>query len=67
MNISFLSFGGEAGGDVPFFSPTAESFGVSARIRSGMVWGGPEGRFHEGFSRVPPGVHHSTRVPPGFH
>ena len=50
------------------FSPTAESFGVSAQIGSGVVRGGPEVRFHEGSTRVPPGFHQgSTRVPPGFH
>ena len=57
------------------FSPTAESFGVSAQIGSGVVRGGPEVRFHDvppgfhqGSRRVPPGFHHgSTRVPPGFH
>ena len=37
------------------FSPTAESFGVSAQIGSGVVRGGPEVRFHEGSTRVPPG------------
>ena len=62
-----------------FFSPTAESFGVSAQIGSGVVRGGPEVRFlkssarvppgfHQVFTRVPPGFHQgSTRVPPGFH
>ena len=50
------------------FSPTAESFGVSAQIGSGVVRGGPEVRFHEGSTRVPRGFHHSsTRVPPEFH
>ena len=38
-----------------FFPPTAESFGVSAQIGSGVVRGGPEVRFHEGSTRVPPG------------
>ena len=38
-----------------FFSPTAESFGVSAQIGSGVVRGGPQVRFHEGSTRVPPG------------
>ena len=53
---------------VPFYSPTAESFGVSAQIGSGVVRGGPEVRFHEGSTRVPPGFHQgSSRVPPGFH
>ena len=47
------------------YSPTAESFGVSAQIGSGVVRGGPEVRFHEGAST---GFHQSfTRVPPGFH
>ena len=41
------------------FSPTAESFGVSAQIGSGVVRGGPEVRFHEGSTRVPRG---STRA-----
>ena len=51
-----------------FFSPTAGSFGVSAQIGSGVVRGGPEVRFHEGSTRVPPGFHRgSTGVPPGFH
>ena len=35
-----------------YFSPTAESFGVSAQIGSGVVRGGPEVRFHEGSTRV---------------
>ena len=53
-------------------SPTAESFGVSAQIGSGVVRGNPELRFHQGSTRgstkVPPGFHQgSTRVPPGFH
>ena len=43
-------------------SPTAESFGVSAQIGSGVVRGGPEVRFHKGSTRVPQG---STRVPRG--
>ena len=38
------------------FSPTADSFGVSAHIGSGVVWGGPEVRFHEGSTRVPLGL-----------
>ena len=47
---------------------TAESFGVSAQIGSGVVRGGPEVRFHEGSTRVPRGFHQgSTGVPPGFH
>ena len=46
-----------------FFSPpTAESFGVSAQIGSGVVRGGPEARFHEDSTRVPKGFHEgSTR------
>ena len=35
-------------------SPTAESFGVSTQIGFGVVRGGPEVRFHEGSTRVPP-------------
>ena len=47
-----------------FFPPTAESFGVSAQIGSGVVRGGPEVRFHESSTRVPTGFHQgSTRVP----
>ena len=43
-------------------SPTAESVGVSAQIGSGVVRGGPEVRFHQGSTRVPPGFHQgSTR------
>ena len=42
-------------------SPKAESFGVSAQTGSGVVRGGPEGRFHEGSTRVPRGFHDSTR------
>ena len=40
-----------------FCPPTAESFGVSAHIGSGVVRGGPEIRFHEGSTRstVPQG------------
>ena len=45
------------------FSPTAESFGVSAQIGSGGVWGGPEVRFKEGSTRVPPGFHQGRRDP----
>ena len=49
-------------GFISFFSPTAESFGVSAQIGSGVVRGGPEVRFHEGSTRVPPKFHEgSTR------
>ena len=53
--------GEKGGGRFPFFlggkdfSPTAESFGVSAQIGSGVVWGGPEVRFHKGSTRVPRG------------
>ena len=47
------------------FSPTAESFGVSAQTGSGVVRGGPEVRFHEGSTRLPPQFH--RRVPLGFH
>ena len=36
-------------------SPTAESFGVSAQIGSGVVRGGPEVRIHEGSTSVPRG------------
>ena len=43
------------------FSPTAESFGVSAQIGSGVVRGGPEVRFHEGSTRVPPEFHQVLR------
>ena len=43
------------------FSPTAESFGVSAQICSGVVRGGPEVRFHEGSTRVPRGFHEVLR------
>ena len=40
------------------FSPTAESFELSAQIGFGVVRGGPEVRFHEGsFHQVPPGFH----------
>ena len=47
---------------VCIFSPTAESFGVSAQIGSGVVRGGHEVRFHEGSTRVPPRFHQgSTR------
>ena len=45
------------------FSPTAESFGVSAQIGSWVVRGGPEVRFHEGSTRVLPGFYQgSTKV-----
>ena len=43
------------------YSPTAESFGVSAQIGSGVVRGGPEVRFHQGSTRVPPGFHEVLR------
>ena len=33
------------------FSPTAESFGVSAQIGSGVVRGGPEIRFYKGSTK----------------
>ena len=46
------------------FSPTAESFGVSAQIGSGVVWGGPEVWFHEGFTRVPAGFHMLLGISP---
>ena len=35
-----------------FYPPTAESFGVSAQIGSGVVRGIPQARFHEGSTRV---------------
>ena len=37
------------------FSPTAESFGVSAQISSGVVRGSPQVRLHEVSTRVPRG------------
>ena len=46
------------------FAPKAESFGVSAQMRSGVVRGGPEGRFHQGSTRVPRGFHEGST---GFH
>ena len=47
-------------------SPTTESFGVLAQMGFGVVRGGPEVRFHEGSTRVPPEFHQgSTRVPRG--
>ena len=57
-----MSTGGEGEGVDGFFvcSPTAESFGVSAQIGSGVVWGGPEVRFHEGSTRVPRGSARAT-------
>ena len=36
-------------------SPTAESFGVSAQTGAGVVRGGPNVRFYQGSTRVPPG------------
>ena len=44
------------------FSPTAESFGVSAQIGSGVVRGGPEGRFHKGSTWVPRVFHEVVRA-----
>ena len=43
------------------FFPTAESFGVSAQIGSGVVRGGAEVRFHEGSIRVPAGFREVSR------
>ena len=43
------------------FSPTAESFGVSAQIESGVVPDGPEVRFHERSTRVPSGFREVLR------
>ena len=41
-------------------------FSSTAQVGSGVVRGGPEVRFHEGFTRVPRGFHQgSTRVPRG--
>ena len=40
-----------------FLSPTAESFGVSAQIGSGVVRGCPRYCAHEGSTKVPPGFH----------
>ena len=48
------------------FSPTAESFGVSAQIGSGVVRGGPEVRLHQGSARVPPGFHEGSTRAPGW-
>ena len=39
------------------YSPTAESFGVSAQVGSGVVRGSPEVRFHEGSTRALPPLH----------
>ena len=48
------------------FSPTAENFGVSAQIGSGVVPDGPEVRFHERSTRVPPESNEgSHQVPRG--
>ena len=48
--------------------PTAESFVVSAQIGSGVVLGGPEARFYQGSTSVPPGFHQGfSRVLAGFH
>ena len=47
-----------------FFPLTAESFGVSAQIGSGVVRGGPEVRFHHGSARVQQG---STRFSLSIH
>ena len=68
-DLEIWGFGDLGGGGSLFtYSPTAESFGVSAQIGSGVVRGDPELRFHQGSTRVPPGFHQgSTRVPPGFH
>ena len=43
------------------FYSTAESFGVSAQIGSGVVRGRPGGKVPRGFHQG------STRLPPGFH
>ena len=53
---NFFAFSGES-----HFSPTAESFGVSAQIGSGVVRGGGEVRFHEGSTEVPPGSARAAR------
>ena len=45
------------------FSPTAESFVVSG---SGVVWGGPELRFHEDSTRVPTGFHQGSARAAGW-
>ena len=48
------------------FSPTADSFGVSAQIGCGVVRGGPEVRFHQGSTRFCEGcgvVRALTRAP----
>ena len=51
----------ERGKPFLFSSPTAESFGVSAQIGSGVVRGGPEVRFHQGSTSVPRGFHEVLR------
>ena len=66
LPLSLLLFGcGFIAGPFLFlgnsFSPTAERFGVSAQIGSGVVRGGPEVRFHEGSTRVSPGFHEVLR------
>ena len=47
-----------------FFPQQLKDLG-SAQIGSGVVRGGPEVRFHEASTRVPPGFEGSTRVPRG--
>ena len=47
-------------GECVCYSPTAESFGVSAQLGPG-VRGSAEGRFHEGFTRVPRDFHEVLR------
>ena len=76
LNICFVFLVGKRDEILYCFFPTAESFGVSAQIGSGVVRGGPEVSstrvprarvsrgFHQGSTRV---VQGSTRVPPGFH
>ena len=56
-HICFVTsiFGGPLQNSGCPFSPTAESFGVSAQIGSGVVQGRSEVRFHEGSTRVPRG------------
>ena len=50
-----------SGGEECALFAAAESFGVSAQIGPGVVQGGPQVRFHEGSSRVPPGFHEVLR------